>query len=165
MLTTIGELSKAHSWFTHQLKIGPSFSYHPEPKKCCLVVKESLYQQAKSLFKDLDIKITTSSQFLGGVVGNASGKASLISNKVQHWIDLVKSLSDIASSHLQSAYCAFMKSLQFEWTFLQCVTKDIDSFFTDLEASISDIFIPSLFGQDCSRTERFYFPFQSNWGV
>uniref|UniRef100_A0A1X7TXC3 Uncharacterized protein n=1 Tax=Amphimedon queenslandica TaxID=400682 RepID=A0A1X7TXC3_AMPQE len=71
--SAIGNLSPIRSWFDSLLILGPKFGYFPEPQKSCLVIQESILPQAHQLFNDLDIKITTSSRFLGGVVGDSSG--------------------------------------------------------------------------------------------
>ena len=112
---------------------------------------------AQQLFGDLGIKITTSNRLLGGVIGDLSGCNAFVSDKVQGWIALIHTLSDIAVTQPQAAYSAYTKSLQNEWTFLQRVTPDCQSLFLDLESAISKSFIPALFGQECSTIDRSLF--------
>ena len=152
-----GELSDIRLWFDHLLSQGPRFGYYPEPHKSCLVVKESMIPLAQQLFGDLGIKITTSNRLLGGVIGDLSGCNAFVSDKVQGWIALIHTLSDIAVTQPQAAYSAYTKSLQNEWTFLQRVTPDCQSLFLDLESAISKSFIPALFGQECSTIDRSLF--------
>uniref|UniRef100_A0A1X7TTT9 Uncharacterized protein n=1 Tax=Amphimedon queenslandica TaxID=400682 RepID=A0A1X7TTT9_AMPQE len=71
--SAVGDLSAIQTWFDSLLILGPKFGYFPEPQKSCLVVKESILPEAYQLFNNLDIKITTSSRFLRGVVGDSSG--------------------------------------------------------------------------------------------
>ena len=121
------------------------------------MVKESILLQARELFNDLEIKITTTSRFLGGVVGDSSGQSSYVANKVQGWVNLINELSNIASTQPQAAFSAFTKSLQHEWTYLQRVTENCGSLFKDLESVISSSFIPALFGQRCTSNDRLLF--------
>ena len=152
-----GELSGIRQWFDHLLLQGPKFGYYPEPHKSYLVVKESMIPQAQELFGDLGIKITTSNRLLGGVIGDTAGCEAFVNKKVQDWINLINVLSDIAITQPQAAYCAYTKSLQNDWTFLQRVTPDCHSLFTDLESVITSTLIPALLGQECSTNDRSLF--------
>uniref|UniRef100_A0A1X7SXQ2 Reverse transcriptase domain-containing protein n=1 Tax=Amphimedon queenslandica TaxID=400682 RepID=A0A1X7SXQ2_AMPQE len=152
-----GELSDIREWFDRLLLQGPKFGYYPEPHKSCLVVKESMVPQAQKLFGDLGIKITTSNRLLGSVIGDTMGCEAFVTKKVQGWINLINVLSDIAVTQPQAAYCAYTKSLQNEWTFLQRVTPDCQFLFIDLESVICNTFIPALFGQECSTSDRSLF--------
>ena len=155
--SAIGDLATVRHWFDCLMVTGPRFGYFPEPQKCCLIVKESLLNQASLLFGDLGLRVTTSSRFLGGVIGDLAGKTSYVSTKVQGWIDLVHSLSSVALTQPQAAYSAFIKLLQHQWTYLQRVTPDCGHQFDSLESVISDFFIPALFGQECSSVDRLLF--------
>ena len=155
--SALSELSAIRDWFDCLLASGPKFGYFPEPKKCCLVVKESILLQARELFNDLEIKITTSSRFLGGVVGDSSGQSSYVANKVRGWVNIVNERSNIASTQPQAAFSAFTKSFQHEWTYLQWVTENCGSLFKDLESVISSSFIPALFGRRCTSNDRLLF--------
>ena len=106
--------------------------------------------QAQELFGDLGIKITTSNRLLGGVIVDTVG---FVTKKVQDWINLINILSDIAITQPQATYCAYTKSLQNDWTFLQRVTPDCHSLFTDLESAITSTLNPALFGQECSTND------------
>uniref|UniRef100_A0A1X7VS20 Uncharacterized protein n=1 Tax=Amphimedon queenslandica TaxID=400682 RepID=A0A1X7VS20_AMPQE len=88
--------------------------------------------QAQKLFGDLGIKITTGNHLLGSVIGDIKGCKGFVTKKVQGWINLITVLSDIAVTQPQAAYCAYTKTLQNECTFLQHVTPDCQSLFTDL---------------------------------
>ena len=59
-----------------------AFGYYAEPTKSILVVKPEHQQQAEEIFGDLQIKITTSSRFLGGCIGDEEGVKEFVSEKV-----------------------------------------------------------------------------------
>ena len=53
----------------------------------------------------------------------------------------------------QSAYVAFTKSLQCEWTYVQRVISNSGEFFSPLKSVINEYFIPALFGSDVDTIE------------
>ena len=114
------------------MKLGPYYGYFHEPSKRCPTVKESSLHQAKQLFQDHDIKITTSGHFLDGVIGDADGKSDLIAAKVHEWLQQVEILSTIAKIQPQIAYTSLTKSLQYEWTYIFPVSDSRMCFFRTL---------------------------------
>ena len=69
-------------WWEVLCKLGPKFGYFPEAKKCWLIVKPDAYDNAKSTFKDTNIKITIEGKrHLGAVVGSSTFKKSICNGK------------------------------------------------------------------------------------
>ena len=68
--------------------------------------------------------------------------------KVKIWANSVKKLTEVAKQQPQSAYVAFTKSLQCEWTYVQRVISNSGEFFSPLKSVINEYFIPALFGFD-----------------
>ena len=62
----------------------------------------------------MGMKIVTRSQYLGGFVGYRAAEDIWLSEKVQGWMDLVKTLVGVTHKHPQSAYAGLQKSLQQE---------------------------------------------------
>ena len=100
---------------------------------------------SQELFKDLGIPVSTSGRLLGGVVGDTQGAMSFVSGKVNNWSDHIHKLPSIALTQPQAAYIALIKSLQCEWIYLQRVTPDSGSLFSNFENAICDHFLPALF--------------------
>ena len=94
---------------------------------------------------------------LGGVIGDQSGIVSFVSDKVSSWIKNVELLSEIGISQPQAAYCAFTRSLQSEWTFLQRVVLDCSQLFIGLQDVISNVFIPYITGFGVMPVDRLLF--------
>ena len=69
----------------------------------------------------------------------------MLAEKVQGWVELVKTLSGVACNHLQSAYAGLQKSLQQEWAFMQWVTPGIGDAFGPVEEVLEETFLPDLF--------------------
>ena len=119
-----------------------------------MIVKDSLIDNAKQYFDDVGIKIVTSCQFLGGVIGDEISTNEYVLGKAKEWGHYVELLSSIASDQPQAAFIALTKSLQNEWTFLQRVTPGCGSLFNVIESALSSVFLPTLFGHDISPSER-----------
>ena len=85
-------------------------------------------------FQGSGFKVVSSGGYLGGVIGDKSGRDSFVHSKVLQWTQYVEQLSSIAVDQPQAAYKAMVKSLQYEWLFLQRVTPDCGNLFGDLES-------------------------------
>ena len=99
-----------------------AFGYYAEPTKSILVVKPEHQQQAEEIIGNLQIKITTSSRFLGGCIGDEEGVKEFVSEKVGVWAKGIGDLFKAARAYPHSAYCALNRSLSAEWSYLQRVT-------------------------------------------
>ena len=73
--------------------MGPSFGYHPNPKKSSLVVDVSSRSTAEQLFGPLGVKIVCDQRFLGGFLGSAVAKESFVLEKVHRWVSDIKNFS------------------------------------------------------------------------
>ena len=152
--SAIGSLPSFLLWFKKLQRVGPSFGYFPEPSKCSFIVKVSMVDHASSMFEGTGVKVVTSCRFLGGVIGDHSGKVSFVMQKVREWSHSVQLLASVSKQQPQAAFIGFIKSLQLEWTFLQRVVSDCSSLLIDIEDTIISDFIPSLFGHDCNSLDR-----------
>lgn len=56
----LAKLDRVKEWFLMLHNIGPKFAYHPEPKKCFLIVKDEFLPDATSLFEDLGVNVVNS---------------------------------------------------------------------------------------------------------
>ena len=162
--SAVGELSALRSWMDKLMSAGPLFGYYPEPAKSCLIVKEPFISLAEELFQDSGVRIVSSSRYLGGVIGDKSGRDSFVLSKVLQWTQYVEILSSIAVDQPQVAYIALVKSLQSEWIFLQRVTPNYSDLFGDIESALFTLFIPSLIGHECSSHERLLYSLSISMG-
>ena len=94
--SAIGCFSSLLLWFENLQRIGPLFGYIPAPTKSHLIVKESMIGVASSVFANTGINIVTSCRFLGGVIGDQSGRMSFVTHKVNEWTHYVELLSSVA---------------------------------------------------------------------
>ena len=108
------------NWFDLLLKLGPSYGYFPEPSKCFIIVASSDIPAAHSLFKDLQVQVTTGHpghRFLGGTTGNDESKRKFVEEEVDGWVECVHKLTAAAKKSPQALF-AITKSLQCEWSYL-----------------------------------------------
>ena len=112
-----GSLSDLHQWFELLLSKGPDFGYVVNPAKCCLVIHDSYKSNAEQLFSPLGVSVVCNHRYLGGFIGELTGQASFVRDKVHRWIADVQCLSKIAEKQPQAAFAALTKSLQCEWQF------------------------------------------------
>ena len=100
---------------------GPPHGYFSEPTKSILVVAPQNVERAEDFFRGMEVKVVAGSGCLGGYVGDREAEDSWLAEKVQGWIEKVKTLSGVALKHPQSAYSGLQKSLQHELAFMQRV--------------------------------------------
>ena len=67
-----------------------------------------------------------------------------MAEKVQGWVESVKTLAGVARNHPQSAYAGLQKSLQHEWAFVQRVTPGIRDSFRPVEEALRETFFLAL---------------------
>ena len=56
--TACGSLMDIRRWWDRLVSVGPNFGYFPNPLKTCLIVKDSSYDSAVSIFRDSGVCIT-----------------------------------------------------------------------------------------------------------
>ncbi len=57
-------------WWDMISKIGPEYGYYPNPNKTSIVVKEEHLEQAKNLFRETELTITSEGKrHLGSAIG------------------------------------------------------------------------------------------------
>ena len=130
------------------------------PAKCCLVIHDSYKSNAEQLFSPLGVSVVCNHRYLGGFIGELSGQASFVQDKVHRWIADVQCLSTIAEKQPQAAFAALTKSLQCEWQFLQRVISNCGSYFIPLDDVLASTFLPAVFGCEVTPHERLWFPCQ-----
>jgi hypothetical protein len=63
-----------------------SLMYFPESTKSVLIVAQHNLERAKSVFADLDFKVSTAGErYLGGFIGESSAQDKWLDRKIQYW--------------------------------------------------------------------------------
>ncbi|CEM32046.1 unnamed protein product [Vitrella brassicaformis CCMP3155] len=81
--SALGKLLAILVWFRALCRIGPSYGYHPDHAKCFLVVKPDLVHTARELFAAEGVQIVMGRRFVGGYMGDETGRAAFLREKVE----------------------------------------------------------------------------------
>ena len=153
--TGADKLDALRKWWDMLLKKGPAYGYFPKPSKTWLIVKEEKLEEAKRIFKDTGVKITSDGmRHLGAAIGSKAFKDSYVHEKIQEWIDSVERLANIAITEPQAAFSAFTERVQSRWVFVVRTVPDLAEAMKPLEDAIRQKFIPALLGRTVSDLER-----------
>lgn len=152
----VGTLVNLKKWWSCLVKIGPLFGYHPNAAKTCLVVKEEKEEEAKCVFQDTGICITTEGKrHLGAAIGSSSFVERFVSKKVDEWSEEVEKLASVAGSQPHAAYAAFVHGTKHKWSYLCRTVPNCGHLLQPLEEAIQQKLIPAISGRlPCSSTER-----------
>ena len=150
-----GSLVLLKKWWDELNNLGPDLGYYPNASKCWLVIKPDKESDAKELFADSSINISTQGQkHLGAALGSRSFLEEYVNGKVEDWIDQIVRLSEFAKVQPQASYAAFTFGLRHRWTYFLRTLPDIEDLLEPLERAISDVLIPEFTGQTCTEAER-----------
>ena len=87
---------------------GPKYGYFQQEHKTWLIVKPEYLTEAKQVFCDTEVKITTlGRKHLGAAVGSPEYREVFMTEKVENWVKELKVLSKIANFAPQEAYTCF----------------------------------------------------------
>ena len=143
-----GTLDAVYQWWKTLNVVGPAFGYFVNPSKTWLLTKTEHLARAKTLFQDTDVNITTQGRpYLGAPQGSTEYIESFVSDKVNCWIEMIESLSEIAKSQPHAALAAYIHGLVHKFSFLFRTTPNIEQFLRPLEECIRAKFIPSVCGR------------------
>jgi len=152
-----GKLKDVYKWWKELLEVGPKYGYYPNPSKSILVVKDpQMMDEAKALFGDFNMQITSGTRHLGAVLGNTEVKEQYVTKKVDEWCKDIKMLADIADSEPQAAYSAYISSIQHRWKFAQRTVPHniLSEAMEPLEHEIRHNLLPKMLGRNISDIER-----------
>ena len=114
-----GRLRALKVWWQHLTILGPEFGYFPNASKTTMVVKEEFFDQAKYLFEETGIKITTDGhKILGAACGKRSFVDEYVADKIDEWEKEIEMLSKIAEMYPHAAYTAFTRAIVCKWQYL-----------------------------------------------
>ena len=119
----------------------PDYGYYPNANKTWLIVKDSIHEEAKSMFKSTGVSITVEGKrHLGAAIGTNSFVKSYVERKISGWILELDRLSSIALTQPHAAYAAFIHGLKSKWTYLSRTIPGIGDMLEPLENTIRQPF-------------------------
>ena len=154
--TGAGKLQPLKQWWDGIKHQGVKFGYFVKPSKSWLILKDSSkVKEAEELFKNSPINITVEGKrHLGAALGTEEFKNEYIDDKVKDWCKNIVNLAKISKTEPHAAYAAFIHGEQHKYTYFLRTICDISENLIPLDDTISDIFIPALFGREINEQER-----------
>ena len=143
-----GRLSSLRSWWDTLQSTGPGFGYHANSRKTWLITKEQHLSQAKELFQDSEINITSQGRpYLGTSLGSEEFCDQFVKMKVMEWQEELTLLAKIATSQPHATYAAFIHGFVHKFTYLSRTIPNKDHLLQPLEDIIRSLLIPSWTGR------------------
>ena len=107
--TVVGSLKSLKNWWTNMVNERDRFGYYVNDKKSGLIVKnQTQLETANNLFTNTKISIATEGKrHLGSAIGSNKFRVKYVIEKVDEWIDELRTLSTYAKSQPKAVYAAF----------------------------------------------------------
>jgi hypothetical protein len=149
-----GKLEDLNKWYQNLEAEGKNHGYNVNGKKSWLIVKSrEMEEQAKTIFGNT-VKITSEGKrHLGAVIGSADYNKEFCEEKVDVWIKELTTLCEIATTHPQMAYAAYLKGYKSKFTYFLRTIENFHNFVSPVDQLLSEKFIPTLFGYDTALNE------------
>eukprot|EP00117_Sycon_ciliatum_P044984 scpid106874/ scgid32380/ len=105
-----GRLTYLSSYWNDVNRIGPGYSYHPNPRKSVLLVKPEHEEEARRIFTASGVVVKTSgNRHLGSAIGSDAFCSGFMTHRVEKWKKALDDLSSMALTQLQVAFAVFTK--------------------------------------------------------
>ena len=149
-----GKLENLSKWYQNLEAEGKNHGYYVNGKKSWLIVKNrEMEEHAKTIFGN-SVNITSEGKrHLGAVIGSPEYNEEFCKYKVNVWIKELTTLCEIATTHPQMAYTAYLKGYKSKFTYFLRTIDNFHNFVSQVDQLLSEKFIPTLFGYDTALTE------------
>ena len=115
-----GKATELKAYLQKLQELGLPRGYFPEQTKSILIPHPNLdRQEIAKILGDLGLIFSDGHRYLGGFIGSQQKKEEWIQEQTIVWSESISTLSRAAKRYPQSAYAAFTRSIQSEWTYLQ----------------------------------------------
>ena len=154
--TSGGKLIAIRDWWDKLSLKGPDYGYYTNGPKSSLYVKAAHIEEARRLFDNTGIKITTvGTRHLGSALGSDDFIQEFVRAKVEKWTSELERLSKIAQSEPHAAYCAYTHGFAAQWSYICRAIPNIGTLMEPLERVIRCKFLPALLDRnELSDSER-----------
>ena len=118
---------------------GPRWGYFIEEDKSFYLCKAEDKAVARTAFAAkgfTKVKFCRGHRYLGGYLGAKEEVDAYLKEKVETWVEAVKTMAHIADLFPQAVYAIFAFCLQDEWQYVQRVITDTGQYFALLEEVI-----------------------------
>ena len=148
-ITAAASCHNLRSWWDQLSTIGPHYGYQSNASKTFLVVKDEYEDEAKTIFGDTNISVTTrGKRHLGAAVGSRDFATKYVSSKVEEWCKELMTLAKIAESQPHAAFAAYTDLGMASKQAYACRTiPEIDDLLQPLDEVIHQHFNPAITGR------------------
>lgn len=148
-----GELTQLRRWWDNILEYGPMLGYNPNAKKPWLIVKQNKVEEARVVFHDTNVQITTEgSRYLVDYIGENATKKLYVRKLLLQWIEQIETLSVIAKTEPQAAYAAYVSGLNHRFTYHMRTISGMEELHGALDDNVAQKFIAAITdGHICTR--------------
>ena len=144
----MGRISSLRAWWDNLQSSGPDYGYYANAWKTWLITKEQYLSQAKELFQDTEVNITTQGRpYLGAALGSNEFCDEFVREKVLEWQTELNLLAKVATSQPHTAFAAFIHGFTHKFTYLSRTTPLKDHLVQPVEDVIRFQLIPTLTGR------------------
>ena len=154
--TGAGSLKSLKNWRTTIVNEGDRFGYYGNDKKSWLILKnETLLETANNLFTNTKINITT------------EGKSHLVkyvTERVDEWIDELRTLSTYAKSQPQAVYAAFCFGEQNNYNYSLRTIPGMNKLMKPVDEIIKNELLPSIIKESITDKEKELYSLRTTLG-
>ena len=154
--TGAGRLAHLLRWWNTIISEGQKIGYNVNESKSWLILKdENELENAKHLFSNTAIKITTNGKrHLGAALGTKTFKDEYVKEKVEAWCKEITKLADFAKTQPHAAFSAYIHGQQHRFTYFLRTIEGMEDYLKPLDTTISNILLPAIFGTTISTQQR-----------
>ena len=143
-----GSLLSLRRWWDRMKTKGPAFGYHANANKTWLITKEQYTSQARELFRDSEVNITSQGRpYLGAALGTLDFVKQHVTEKVNEWKEELTQLACVASTQPHASYAAFVRGYIHKFTYLCRTNPNVEQQLQPLENIIRSHLIPAWSGR------------------
>ena len=157
-LSGAGSLLDLKAWWKKIALLGPKIGYYTKTSKSWLIVKPEFEAEAREIFADSGLNITTEGRrHLGAVLGSEGFRESYVNKCVHEWVDELNILSDIAKTEPHSAYSAYTISFKSKYNYVMRTIPNISNLLAPLDNAIDKFISVLLQGREFNNVQRSLF--------
>ena len=138
-----GHITSLRRWWENLRSSDPDYGYHANARKTWLITKQKHLSQAKELFQDTGVNITSQGRpYLGASLGSEEFCDQFVEEKVMEWQEELTRLDRVAIPQPYATFTAFTHGFIHKFMYLSRTTPFIEHLLQPLEDVIRSQLIP-----------------------
>ena len=151
-----GKIISLRAWWDLIIDEGKKCGYYVnEPKSWIIVKSEAGLETAKAVFSDTAIKYTCEGKrHLGASIGSTTFRQEYANEKIDEWCKELTKLAEFAIDEPQAAFAAYTHGEMHKFNYFLRTIPGMETYLQPLDDIIDNQFLPAVFGNNLSETER-----------